>query len=378
MVQHTDPIKLLDFTTLCQQEGDNKDFIPVDGNTAGFAVLMEFFDVVAAYTLKPFRPVAKILPNKLYHRIIDMVDFDTYAKCLGVCDTFRHHVQSNVRLSQQPRLTSRSLDDGNFTHHLIMGISPVDSEFIIFDCVKGRHVKSNWETFNEEVGVAEWVPVIGNDERQSIMVGCGFTVPELASHPLPRVEESQPELDAPEIETPTRFCIPKFAGVMDVSTAWGHYVREKLLIVPSTGKRLGSWGCSPEMQLCYLPSNTASLMIDGVKATKSSMIWLRKSTDFELPPIRQRVLEEAQDYLCDPERNHVFDRWPKRQGLLVIAFGTKAQCFQWSQLSGKPDGVRPVMTPFGGGAVLDVSDKEERKRFEELFWGWGDDGENWK
>ena len=212
------------------------------------------------------------------------------------------------------------------------------------------------------------------------MAGCGFTVPELASHSLPGVEESQPKLDAPDTETSTRFCIPKFAGVRYVSIAWHSYVRIKLLMVPSTGERLGSWGCSPDMELQYLPPNTASLTLvqcgDASKGTKSGLIWLRKSTDFELPPIRQRVLEEAQDYLCDPERRHVFGEWPMPQGLLVIAFGTKVQCFQWSQLSDKLDGVRPVMTPFGDGAVLDVSDSEERKRFEELFWRWGDDGEN--
>jgi hypothetical protein len=377
VVQHTDPIKLLNFTTFCQR-GEDEGFIPVEGNTTGFGMLMEFFNVVAAYNLKPFRPVAKILPNELYHRIIDMVDFDTYPKCLDVSDAFRHHVQNNTRLSQQPNFPTGPHQDGEFTHHLIKGFSPADSEFVIFDCVEGRHVKSGSERVKGGVGDAEWVPVIGDDKRQSIMVGCEFTVLELAPHPLPRAKESRSELDAPETCSPTRFCIPKYVGVRDVSSAWSAYVRWSLLIERSTGEPLRSWSCHPELLLRHMPSNTANLELKRHlnKSFKTCLIWLRKSTDFELPPVRQRVLGEAQDYLRGRGRadGSLVNRL-EREGFLVIAFGTKAQCFQWSQLSDKPNGIRPVTTFLGDGAVLDVSHEEERKRFEELFWRWEAQGD---
>lgn len=105
-----------------------------------------------------------------------------------------------------------------------------------------------------------------------------------------------------------------------------------------------------------------------------AMIWLRKSADFELPLVRQRTLGEAQDFLCNKVVQNAEQRRPTRQGLLVIAFGTKAQCFQWN-FSDNLSGVQRVMTVLGDGAVLDIGYEEERTRFEELFGKWCDEAE---
>jgi hypothetical protein len=117
-------------------------------------MLINFFDVVAAYTLKPFKPAAKILPNELQDRILDMVDPDTYTKCSDVSGPFRNHVQNYIRLTQQPNLTSRPHQDSEFTHHVINVVSSTIFELTIFDSVESRHVQSNFGYLNDG-GVAD-------------------------------------------------------------------------------------------------------------------------------------------------------------------------------------------------------------------------------
>jgi hypothetical protein len=177
VVQHTEIIKLVDYTALSGSETESSDgskayeeFIPVRDDTGRFEIPMNFFDVVAAYTLKPFKSTSKGLPNELYDRIIETADFDTYLKCSDISDQFQSYVQQHVRLSQQSGLTSMPHQNATFEHHVIKGVSSTTSQLIIFDTVEGQDVESDVRPWSERNSEPFWAPVIGHDQRQSMIV----------------------------------------------------------------------------------------------------------------------------------------------------------------------------------------------------------------
>ena len=411
VVQHTNIIGLVDhaadhatsfrrtdispYDSPCEEE----EVTPVVGDTAGFDILINFFEIVAAYTLKPWRPTAKQLPNELYDRIIEMVDPDTYLNCFKVADTFRDYVQQHIWLSQQPNLSSVPSQHPEYSHHVIKGVSPTTSELVIFDAVESQVVESNLWPFNEGDAGPRWTPVVGHDKRQSMMVDCSVTISALASHSLPIAEDQQPVLDDPDFALLQRegaqglelrrfglnhFCIPKFAGARDVSLAWESYLRHKLMKSPATIQSL-PWNVSPEAHRYLLPPRTESILLESYISLSTDangtrydgiagLIWLKKPVDFWMPRIWARTLREAQEYLNSEVVQEMEKRRPMRQGLLVIAFGTKAKCFEWKN-SGHRSHMKPVMTPLDNGALLDIAVNAQRERFEELFGTFRDEAE---
>jgi hypothetical protein len=399
LVQHTELIKLVNYTALSGSETESSDgskayeeFIPVRGDTGGFDILMNFFDVVAAYTLKPFKSTSKGLPNELYDRIIETADSDTYLKCSDVSDNFQHYVQQHIRLSQQSGLTSIPHQNATFEHHVIKGVSSTTSQLIIFDTVEGQDVESDVRPWSERNFEPFWAPVIGHDQRQSMIVECGITVPALDYHLLPVAEDHHPGIDDLDFASLIaagdpfgsqlqmfgfeHFYIPKFSGARDVSLAWESYLRLTLMKSSATGQEV-PWKASPEAHLFLLPPNAGSISLKPYKkllrdangkrySEIAGMIWLKKPADFEVTRVRQRTLSEAQDYLNSMIVEQGVDSKPVRQGLLVVAFGAKAQCFEWDFAEDTAD-VQPAMKQLADGAVLDVAVKDQRERFEGLF-----------
>ncbi|ERF73161.1 hypothetical protein EPUS_03002 [Endocarpon pusillum Z07020] len=361
-------IHLLTFTLLLTSlpgPATNLDSGHVRGNRDAFSVLMEIFNVAAAYTLKPFKPVG------------------------------------HIRLSQQPSLTPIPDEETRFIHHTVKGISSTTSDWIIYDAIEGRDVESHVHAAS---GPGQWAPVIGHGDRQSMMVDCAIHILALASHPFPTAEDHQIELhDAEFYSLRARekslghelevfglrhfgfehFCIPKFASVRDVSSAWKGYLDYKLMKSWPTDENL-MWEYSPLEHRYLLPCNTASCPIEiygrhvtnarGMKCTEmGGMIWLRKAVDLELESVRQRTLTEAQEFLSSKVWQEAERTQPMRKGLLVVAFGTKAQCFDWS-FTDNPTDVQPVLTPVvEEAAVLDVAIKDQRDRFEQIFGRWCDE-----
>ena len=393
VVQQTESMQLL---TSLPGPAINRNSGHLRGNSDAFAVLMNFFNVAATYTLKPFKPIGNRLPNELCDRIIEMVDPDTYMRCSEVSDTFRDYVQNHIRLSQQPSLTHAPDQETRFIHHTVKGISSTTSDWIIYDAIEGRDAESHVHAAS---GLGQWAPVIGHGDRQSMMVNCAIYISALASHTFPTAEDQQIELpDAefaslragedrlgPDLEMFgfKHFCIPKFAGVRDVSSAWKGYLRHKLMKSWPTGEHL-MWEYSPVAHRYLLPSNTASIPLEiygryvtdarGMRCSEMvGMIWLRKAVDLELESVRQRTLTEAQEFLSSKVVQEAERRQPMRKGLLVVAFGAKVQCFDWS-FTDKPSNVQPLLTPIvEETAILDVRIKDQRDRFEQIFGRWCDE-----
>jgi hypothetical protein len=362
VVQHTDLIELVGPSALprpVRASLENESLAPVHGNTSSFNILMKFFEVAQTYTLRPFKPSDKVLPPELFDKIIEMLDPDTYVKYGEVSEAFHHHVSRCLRLWQQPNLPDR----GDFSHHVIHA-DP--SGLPIF---QGRVIRSNFRPVASGDIRVRWAPVIGQDKRQSMMVGCAITDATLASHDLPIAVESQLETDNPASTSPFHFgteyfYFAKFASVGDVSSAWRNYLRN-VLIPPPKRRSL----VVPALAILpfLLPRNTRCIpLIPGLGSGRKTsefagMIWLKKPADFEL---RQATIKEALDFLRVAHQSH--ETQPVRQGWLAIIFGTKTQCFRWDirdDSGEKP----PVMTPLDNGAVLDIGIELERGRFEELF-----------
>lgn len=179
------------------------------------------------------------------------------------------------------------------------------------------------------------------------------------------------------------FCIPKFAGVRDVSSAWQGYLQYKLMRSPTTGENL-MWRYSPESHQYLLPRNTAGIPLEpygrsvtdarGVSCDEMcGLIWLRKVADFELESVQRSTLTEAQEFLNSKVVQAAECRQPRRKGLLVVAFGAKVQCFDWN-FTANPTDVQPVLTPVvKEAATLDVSIENQRDRFEQIFGKWVDE-----
>jgi hypothetical protein len=400
VVHHTDLIELVGHPTLPQPVRESSDkaesyesFVPVNGNTSSFNILMKFFEVVETYTLGPLKPFGKVLPNELYDKIIEKLDPDTYMKCAEASDAFHHYVKQHIRLWQQPDLATTIPKNGDFSHHVIHAGSSNASGLVVFDSVKGRDVRSSFRPLANEDGGARWAPVIGQDKRQSMLVSCAITDPTLASHSLPIAEESQTEIDDPEFASlyerlgvmgsrlhffgTKHFYIPKFASVGDVSLAWDRYGRYKLIKSPATGKEI-FLSTDPVGHRYLLPRNAGCIPLEPLFGSTprdangqriwefAGMIWLKKPADFELPLATERALKEAQDYLSREVAGESNHSRPVRHGSLFIVFGAKTQCFRWD-IHDNSGEVPPVTTPLENGAVLDIEIEKERDRFEELF-----------
>lgn len=401
VVQHTDLIELVAEASPLLSQKESRDRLyskpddetrQVRGNTNGFEILMNFFDIVAAYTLKPFKTVAKGLPNELCDRIIEMADLDTYSRCSEVSYTFRHYVQQHVRLTQQPNLAAISHQSATFSHHVIKGVSSDNSWLLVFDVVEGQDVESELRPWNDGDVGQKWAPIIGHGNRQSMMLGCAVTIPALASYSLPLAEDHHPEIDDDadyttllETLSPVEailqkfgrnhYYIPKIAGAKDVALAWETYMHETLMKSPVTGQRM-EWNYSSECHRYLLPRNTACILLqpDAKILTDAEgnhydefagMFWLKKRADLDVANIRERALSEAQDHLNDWPQYKAEQRRPMRQGLLVVAFGTKVRCFEWEFCEAV--GIQPALTPMGDGAFLNVNLAVERERFERIF-----------
>jgi hypothetical protein len=225
-----------------------------------------------------------------------------------------------------------------------------------------------------------------------MIVECGITVPALDYHLLLVAEDHHPEINDPDFasliaaEDPfgsqlqmfgfKHVCIPKFSGARDVSLAWESYLRLTLMKSLATGQEV-PWKASPAAHLFLLPPNAGSISLEPYKKLLSDangkryseiagLIWLKKPADFEVTRVRQRTLREAQDSLNSKMVEQGVDSKPMRQGLLVVAFGAKAQCFEWNFAESSAD-VQPVMRQPADGAVLDVAVKDQCERFEALF-----------
>ena len=385
VVQHTDLVELIDDMTLSDPRHVPSDDSEHDEGltllrpcTRGFDILMKFFDVVAVYTLQPFRSTTKRLPNELLDRIIESADPDTYVKLSEVSESFRHYVQHHVRILQQPDLTFIPHEDTKFSHHVIKGVSSTSTGWVIISDLDGRDVETKLEPVMNRGAEPRWAPVIGDGNRQSMMIDCAITIPALASYPLPKAEDSPREINDGSFDFVGRMHveghfsrIPEFASARDTSLKWESYTRE-LIKFP--------WSVDTESHHFLLPPNTAIIRLehyvhdgtDGRRPTHCEMagiIWLRKGVDFEVPLLRQRSLREAQEFLAN-ELVRKESRWRlRRQGLLVTAFGSKAQCFRWN-FSDDPRDVQPVLTPSGDGAVFDNELEDQREVFRKLFLEW--------
>ena len=397
MVQHTDAIALTG-------DSDSHSTSPaMSGTFCGFSILTNFFEIVAAYTLQPYKPVGKAVPNELYDRIIEMVDPDTYVNCSEVSDTFRHYVHQHIRLWYQPDLSSISNKTANFSHHVIKGMSPSCSNLIIFDGSQTQDIESNLRPWNEgDCDSPRWAPIIGQDKRASMLIDCAITCPAI-THTLPTAPDPDHEIGDPEYaslrerEGPigyplhnfrsSHFYISRFAGVGDVAITWEGYLRHNLIESEETIRR-PLWYVSAEAHKYLLHRNSASISLlpsrsrnylkdanGNMYAEIAGLFWLKKAADFE-PLMQETALKEVREYfpgLLDEEKRER----PSSKGLLVVAFGARVQCFEWNfGDSASPGNVKdPVLTKLAGGAVLDVSVDEQRDRFEKLFMAFRDQTE---
>lgn len=404
VVQHTEMIDLIPRSNLSAPVQDDPElppshemFLPVSVSAQGFNIMVTFFQTVELYALKPYKPVANVLPNELYDKIIGMVDPNTYMKCAQVSEPFQHYVHRHIRLSW---LNHPQQEETDSSHHIIKGLSPITSNLIMYDTIEARDIEIRLLPWGKRKTGSRWVPVIGNDDRASMIIECAINCPAFVAHDIPTVEDHQPDVDEmDEVDDPgkpafltiedswgrrmekfgsTHFYIPKFAGVKDTSRAWDNYL-DKLLRPPERGQQL-SWSKRDLGHGFMLPRNTSCIHLEQWRWENplrdasgqiydefSGLVWIKKPADFE-PKIMAQSLTEAQHFLSSPEIAESAHKRATRRGFLIIAFGSKVQLFEWDfHENDHPGDVLPMLVPSENGVILNISIKDERERFEKLF-----------
>jgi hypothetical protein len=127
-----------------------------------------------------------------------------------------------------------------------------------------------------------------------------------------------------------------------------------------------------------LPRHTGCIPLEPfLKPQKrlAGLLWLKKPADFE-PAVRETALGEALEYLAGLHIRRQRRTQPLPTGLLVVAFGTKAQCFEWKFEGGDQERLSeremeneeiPIVTSMGDGDIFDVYIDDQREGFEKIF-----------
>ncbi|KAI9792913.1 MAG: hypothetical protein M1816_001235 [Peltula sp. TS41687] len=175
VIEVTDRASLLDSTTLRNAFNDP------DLPHGGFNAMTYLFQ--AAMGPGPSQFNAGLLPDDVYHRIIDHTDWRTYRACAKVSRGFERYVKRRIRLGDRSitRLEPYRFDSAHQANRDLLrpglrvldGAKRSESEWTIL--TPGQQNPNYLPQFTEDpADVSQWFPIIGDGDRLSLVDHVSF------------------------------------------------------------------------------------------------------------------------------------------------------------------------------------------------------------
>ncbi|KAJ5161667.1 hypothetical protein N7492_007059 [Penicillium capsulatum] len=139
------------------------------GRFPGLAALVDFFEVAA--NCCAVSKSGGILPQELYDRILEFVDYDTWKNCLLVSTGFRSHCLRRYRIDDQKRIVAgpfvRLKQSGSRMRRLMsLDFENMETGEVSLMMIPPQPYARNLQAYN-------WAPLIGRD-RKVLMVDTVF------------------------------------------------------------------------------------------------------------------------------------------------------------------------------------------------------------